>query len=175
MKPVRVWAWKLRHPVGWWRTSRLTKSLQRDLIVGGAHLEAVWWDEASTLDYTFDNPEMRMVGKVGDGWVRTHLDGRPNPGVNFVTVDDPNLYSSSGTYTSAPANLYLTDNTSMTSAGELIEKLARALDFYADPDTYFAVAVVGDPPCGEFVNDFSEVDGEMRPGRRAREALGLED
>jgi hypothetical protein len=47
----------------------------------------------------------------------------------------------------------------------------EALDFYGDPETYYAVAVIPDPPCGDFVNDFSEVDGVLRPGKRAREVL----
>ena len=58
------------------------------------------------------------------------------------------------------------------------ERLREALEFYADPDTYFAVLVVGDAPCGEFADDFSEHGdadfpaGDLRPGKRAREALG---
>ena len=47
-----------------------------------------------------------------------------------------------------------------------------ALEFYADPETYYAIAIVPDPPCGEFMDDFSEVeDGVKKPGKRAREAL----
>jgi hypothetical protein len=57
------------------------------------------------------------------------------------------------------------------------ETLANALDFYADPDTWFAVAVVGDPPCGEISEDWSThgspdyEHGDERPGKKAREAL----
>jgi hypothetical protein len=49
----------------------------------------------------------------------------------------------------------------------------EALDFYADPDTYFACAFLFDPPCGAFHEDFSRVEGDTtdRPGKRAREAL----
>jgi hypothetical protein len=63
---------------------------------------------------------------------------------------------------------------------ELLEAargLAEATDFYADPDTYFAIGIFPDPPCGEFMEDFSkaerESDGYVRdyPGKRAREAL----
>lgn len=51
-------------------------------------------------------------------------------------------------------------------------EMRRALEFYADPDTYFAVAVIGDPPCGEFVDDFGpDNEGIERPGLRARAAL----
>ena len=59
-----------------------------------------------------------------------------------------------------------------------VERLREALDFYADPHSYFAVMVMGDPPCGDFAYDWSEHGdpdfdpGDERPGRRAREALG---
>ena len=60
------------------------------------------------------------------------------------------------------------------------EKLNKALEvikFYANPENYFAIGFFPDPPCGEFVNDFSEYDYEHpdmdgeRPGKRAREFL----
>ncbi len=54
---------------------------------------------------------------------------------------------------------------------EQVEKLTEALAFYGDPDSYFAVAVRGDSPCGEFAYDLSEIDGTWRPGKRARETL----
>lgn len=65
----------------------------------------------------------------------------------------------------------------------LIEKLAAfeqvlaALAFYGAPDTYHAIGFFPDPPCGDFMEDFSEHGdpmyprGDERPGRRAREAL----
>lgn len=43
-----------------------------------------------------------------------------------------------------------------------------ALAFYADPDTYFAIGFVCDPPCGGFAED---VDKTGKPGARARAAL----
>jgi hypothetical protein len=57
-----------------------------------------------------------------------------------------------------------------------IERLRKALKFYADPETYFAVGFIGDPPCGEFVDDFDEAYEHEhmtgpRPGKRARAAL----
>lgn len=64
---------------------------------------------------------------------------------------------------------------------EVVEQLVEALMFYADPDTYFAVMVYGDSPCGEFVDDIGEIvyvdendqeiDREQRPGKLARETL----
>lgn len=49
----------------------------------------------------------------------------------------------------------------------------EALEFYADPDTYFACAFFFDPPCGAFREDFSLVEGDTveRPGKLAREVL----
>jgi hypothetical protein len=57
-----------------------------------------------------------------------------------------------------------------------LEKLRKALEFYANPETYFAIGFFPDPPNGEFMDDFSDT-GElgMKPGKRARVALGLED
>lgn len=57
---------------------------------------------------------------------------------------------------------------------KLKAKLAAAIEalrFYGDPDTYVAVAMIADPPCGEFIEDFSEIDGVERPGKRARATL----
>lgn len=58
---------------------------------------------------------------------------------------------------------------------EEIARLREALAFYADPDSYFAMVIMADPPCGEFSEDFSEdhsgdYDRPM-PGKRARAAL----
>jgi hypothetical protein len=57
------------------------------------------------------------------------------------------------------------------------DKLIAALIFYADVDTYFAIGILPDWPCGDFVTDYSEhgnpnyPEGDVRPGKRAREAL----
>lgn len=55
------------------------------------------------------------------------------------------------------------------------ERLRRALEFYADPDTYFAIGFFPDPPNGDFMEDFEELrDGAatiVKPGKRARKAL----
>lgn len=66
-----------------------------------------------------------------------------------------------------------------TRLEEQNETLREALAFYADPETYFAIAFMADPPCGEFADDFEELDGALghpdggawtKPGKRAREA-----
>lgn len=55
--------------------------------------------------------------------------------------------------------------------------LAETLAFYADPETYFAIAFVYDRPCGDFSDDESESDSELgiRHGKRARAALATLD
>ncbi|NIT77287.1 MAG: hypothetical protein GWN58_22810 [Anaerolineae bacterium] len=53
--------------------------------------------------------------------------------------------------------------------------LQQALSFYADPETYFAIGFFPDPPNGEFMDDFSETELGVKPGKRARIALGIED
>lgn len=63
----------------------------------------------------------------------------------------------------------------MTDA-EKISILTEALAFYANPESYHAMVILGDPPCGEFAEDFS-ADHENSfyrremPGKRARDAL----
>jgi hypothetical protein len=52
----------------------------------------------------------------------------------------------------------------------------EALVFYADPETYYAIGFFPDPPCGEFMEDFSDDHGDeappgFRPGKRARKAV----
>ena len=55
-------------------------------------------------------------------------------------------------------------------------RFKKALEFYADPETYFAIAFFPDPPNGEFMEDFSDTGPELgsKPGKRAREALERE-
>lgn len=63
-----------------------------------------------------------------------------------------------------------------------IKELEDALAFYANPDSYFAVFIVGDRPCGEFADDFSYCDhlaeygpyDRPMPGKHARVTLALE-
>ena len=53
----------------------------------------------------------------------------------------------------------------------------EALEFYADPETYFAIAFFGDPPYGPFIDDFS-TDGDddrERPGKLARAVLDKDE
>ena len=52
-----------------------------------------------------------------------------------------------------------------------IKRLREALEFYADPNTYMAVAFIADPPAGPFVDDFSDDHGNEfydrpMPGKR---------
>lgn len=49
--------------------------------------------------------------------------------------------------------------------------LREALEFYADPETYFAIGIFPDPPCGEFINDFSDTELGVKPGAKARAVL----
>lgn len=53
--------------------------------------------------------------------------------------------------------------------------LAEAVAFYADPDSYFALMITADRPCGAFADDVSEDEtyGRHMPGAKARAALAL--
>jgi len=66
-----------------------------------------------------------------------------------------------------------TQNETLEQLEAKCEKLAEGLCFYADPDSYFAISILTDPPCGGFAEDTSEVDSYDRemPGRIARETL----
>lgn len=52
-------------------------------------------------------------------------------------------------------------------------ELLDTLEFYADPNTYVAIGFITDPPCGDFINDFSKTQsaGGLKPGAKARELL----
>ena len=52
-----------------------------------------------------------------------------------------------------------------------VHKLLMALNYYADPDTYFAIGVFPDPPCGDFINDYSDTEIGEKPGKLARQVL----
>lgn len=60
---------------------------------------------------------------------------------------------------------------------EALDKCVAVLEMYADPQSYFGVAVWPDPPCGAFGDDFSEHDDPYIdiprevPGKAAREIL----
>jgi len=62
----------------------------------------------------------------------------------------------------------------VTKDQSLIRKLRKALAFYADPSTYFAIGIFPDKPCGSFINDFSSTELNSKPGKRARKAFNLE-
>ncbi len=50
--------------------------------------------------------------------------------------------------------------------------LLGIVEFYANEQTWFAVALMPDPPCGDIVRDFRVAqDGKHRPGGRARLAI----
>lgn len=57
-----------------------------------------------------------------------------------------------------------------------VDRFRSALEFYANPDTYFAIGFSSDPPCGPFIDDFDLVTDASgaeveRPGKQARAAL----
>lgn len=58
----------------------------------------------------------------------------------------------------------------------ILHEAINVIEFYADPETYFAIGLICDPPCGEFADDGSEdydhpdMSG-WRPGKRARAFL----
>jgi len=49
--------------------------------------------------------------------------------------------------------------------------LIEALNFYADPETYFAISLKPDRPCGPFMEDVSVTKLGPKPGKKARETL----
>ncbi len=61
------------------------------------------------------------------------------------------------------------------------KRLREALEFYADPLTYHAIGFMPDRPCGDFIEDFEDVEDmpygldPYRPGKCARAALDGKD
>jgi hypothetical protein len=59
---------------------------------------------------------------------------------------------------------------------QAFDKAIEALAFYANPESYHAILIFGDCPCGGFADDMDENHGfdlydRPMPGSRAREAL----
>ena len=52
-----------------------------------------------------------------------------------------------------------------------LNRLIETVRFYADPDTYFAIGFFPDRPCGDFIDDFSDTELGLKPGKMARECL----
>jgi hypothetical protein len=59
-------------------------------------------------------------------------------------------------------------HTKLENSWAQVKELREALEFYADPGTYFAIMLIGDPPHGPFLDD---VGHKGKPGERARSAL----
>jgi hypothetical protein len=78
--------------------------------------------------------------------------------------------ATAGEYISISAN-------SLNRIANALRRLATAeaaLSLYADPDSYFAIAIWSDPPCGWFADDFGPDDEfpdyeRPMPGKAARE------
>jgi hypothetical protein len=53
----------------------------------------------------------------------------------------------------------------------ILEKMIEVINFYGHPGTYVGIALIGDPPCGELMEDISDAGcyGD-KPGKTAREA-----
>jgi hypothetical protein len=63
----------------------------------------------------------------------------------------------------------------MSSKRVSYSTLIDVLEFYANPDTYFAIGFMADRPAGDFTEDFSETELGLKPGKRAREILARLD
>lgn len=67
---------------------------------------------------------------------------------------------------------------SVTIPAELYAKLVDTLAMYADPETYHAMMIIFDPPCGVFKGDFGpqsehehpDYEDDM-PGKAARAVI----
>lgn len=59
---------------------------------------------------------------------------------------------------------------------EIVNELKDALEFYADPNSYFGIMFFTDHPCGDFSEDVSEDHGfnhydRPMPGKHARKII----
>lgn len=57
----------------------------------------------------------------------------------------------------------------ITKEQKLLKEALDILAFYADPKTYFAIGIISDMPCGDFIDDFSRTELGRKPGKKARE------
>jgi len=76
-------------------------------------------------------------------------------------MDDPEELTPEGAWDAMPADVQR----------RLFFLAVDVLGVYANPDSWFAVSIMSDPPCGVMGKDFRLVDGVRRPGGRARLAL----
>ena len=58
---------------------------------------------------------------------------------------------------------------SSSAEHQLLLEALDVLEYYALPETYFAIGFLPDRPCGAFINDFSKTKLGMKPGKKARE------
>lgn len=58
-----------------------------------------------------------------------------------------------------------------THCQKQIDILREALEFYASPENYEGIIINGDLPCGEFINDHSNIGFGSSYGARARASL----
>jgi hypothetical protein len=57
-----------------------------------------------------------------------------------------------------------------------VDDLVEALSFYGDPESYGAICIMGDSPCGDFIEDFSADHNNLNynremPGKKARNLI----
>lgn len=101
------------------------------------------------------------------------------PGPGLLTLWDHDCRSEVATLTAQLAESEAENDAlgnQMSMMSDTIVRYERALEFYANPNTYYAVMFVWDPPCGAFIEDFSEDHGEPfydrpMPGKTARATL----
>lgn len=67
----------------------------------------------------------------------------------------------------------LKHQTRADAAEAALTRLRAALEFYADPLTYFAIGFTADTPCGPFAADVGATEYGRKPGAKARAALAL--
>lgn len=106
--------------------------------------------------------------------------GRRTLGLNYYPEDavhiarlSPDNVRTILDYIASLATRISSDAAKLAEAGRRIAELEAGLEFYADPNSYLAILIVGDPPCGEFINDYSfdaELGREVH-GRAARNLL----
>jgi hypothetical protein len=99
-------------------------------------------------------------------WAPRHL-------TRLLDVWEPLIRADEREKKMAAADIVFLENVTLC---QQVEILREALEFYADPATYHALAIWADPPCGDFVEDFSDDHGDdfynrEMPGKTARAAL----
>jgi hypothetical protein len=164
------------------KARQIVEKIQRDLFRSDIHpsearkehiaaiaaaLEAERLEERERCAVTFDEYYRQHVG-IDDRRAQVGSDAA-------AAMGEKPMFEDCTTGLTGTAALEAEMRDRLAAKDARIAELEETLAFYADAETYHAIAFLADPPCGEFMDDFSDDHGDdydrPMPGRRARSTL----